>query len=425
MNSSPSAESVLAAHLQPGELLQWSEQPGPSRAGARELKSALVPGVVAGLLAAFISSSAPLPSFFPWLLFVAVAGGVTWVFYSAQHLPGGVLYGLTDRRLLILQDGKLRAFHPGDVTYLDAEPCSDGTVDLVWGDDSPAPRDRRLHRSSSSSEGGRVRMQFSIKQRRLKRGFLGLSSAEPAQSLIRELRGQDQRKAAAEALGTLVPPADAVAPVTDAAVGDGVTAGVAAGVMAGVAAPTTAGGTQGWRTLREPETGFAMEVPAGWQAQSTRLRRYKVIGLPIELPPKWSDALAAGWNQLKIEMGLEDAVLQVNLNPPNMPPDVEGVLTDRWAKVLNLAVVESNPDVRIGALQGFSVTHDLQGVGPKIGAGPIKVGMGTMKAELLQTQHWLRGPGHVVHTLFITPTHAHELRSVIAKVLESLRFEMR
>jgi hypothetical protein len=417
MNSSPSAESVLSAHLQPGEWVQWSEHPGPSRAGPRELKSALVPGIVAGLLAAFISSSAPLPSLVPWLVFVAVAGGVTWVFYSAHQLQGGVLYALTDRRLLIFEGGKLRAFRPADVTYLDAEPCSDGTVDLVWGDDSPAPRDRRLHRPSSSSEGSRVRMQFSIKQRRFKRGFLGLSSAEPAQSLIRELRNQQQKQVAADALGTLVPPAGAVAPLTGAAVG--------AGVMSGVAAPTTAGGTQGWRTLREPETGFAMEVPAGWQAQSTRLRRYKVIGLPIELPPKWSDALAAGWNQLKIEMGLEDAVLQVNLNPPNMPPDVESVLTDRWAKVLNLAVVESNPDVRIGALQGFSVTHDLRGVGPKVGVGPVKVGMGTMKAELLQTQHWLRGPGHAVHTLFITPTHAHELRSVIARVLETLRFETR
>jgi hypothetical protein len=30
-----------------------------------------------------------------------------------------------------------------------------------------------------------------------------------------------------------------------------------------------------------------------------------------------------------------------------------------------------------------------------------------------------------VHTQFITPTHAHELRSVIAKVLETLRFETR
>lgn len=424
MNSSPSAEPVLAAHLQPGELLQWSEQPGPSRAGPRELKSALVPGIVAGLLAAFISSSAPLPSLVPWLVFVAVAGGVTWVFYSAHQLQGGVLYALTDRRLLIFEDGKLRAFHPAEVTYLDAEPCSDGTVDLVWGDDSPAPRDRRLHRPSSSSQGSRVRMQFSIKQRRFKRGFLGLSSAEPAQSLIRELRNQQQKQVADDALGTLAPPGDRSAPAIGA--GTGATAvPVAAGFAAGVAAPASNGGEQGWRTLREPETGFVMEVPPRWKAQSTRLKRYKVIGLPIELPPKWSDALPAGWNQLKIETGVENAVLQVDLNPPDMPTDVEGVLTDRWAKVLNLAVVESNPDVRIGALQGFSVTHDLRGVGPKVGAGPVKVGMGSMKAELLQTQHWLRGPGHAVHTLFITPTHAHELRSVIAKVLETLRFETR
>jgi len=421
MNSSPSAETVLAAHLQPGEVLQWSEQPDPSRAGPRELKMALVPGVVAGLLAAFISSSAPLPSLVPWLLFVAVAGGVTWAFYSAHHLPGGALYALTDRRLLIVEEGKLRAFRPADVTYLDAEPCSNGTVDLVWGDDSPARGARRLPRQSSSSQGSKVKMNFSINQRRHKRGFLGLSSAEPAQSLIRELRNEEQKQVAADALGSLNPPADAVAPVTGAAVG----AGVSAGLAAGVAAPATAGGTAGWRTLREPETGFAMEVPAKWQTQSTRLKRYKVIGLPIELPPKWSDTLPAGWNQLKIETGVENAVLQINLNPPNMPADVDGVLTDRWAKVLNLTVVESNPDVRIGALQGFSVTHDLRGVGPKVGAGPVKVGMGTMKAELLQTQHWLRGPRYAVHTTVITPTDAHELRRVIARVLETLRFDGR
>jgi hypothetical protein len=417
MNSSPSVENVLAAHLQPGELLQWSARPGPSRAGSRELKTALVPGIGAGLLAAFISSSAPLPAIVPWLVFFAVAGGVTWVFYSAQHLQGGVLYALTDRRLLIVEAGKLRAFRPAEVTYLNVEPCSDGTVDLVWGDDSPAPRDRRLPRQSSSAQGSRVKMQFSIKQRRFKRGFLGLSSAEPAQSLIRELRSQEQKQVAADALGALVPPGDAVPAVTGAAVG--------AGVAAEGAAPATAGGTQGWRTLREPETGFAMEVPAKWQTQAAHVKLYKVLGVPVGLPPKWSDALPAGWNQLKIETGVESAVLQVNLNPALMPADVEGVLKDRWAKVLNLTVVESNPDVRIGALQGFSVTHDLRGVGPKVGAGPVKVGVGTMKAELLQTQHWLRGPRYAVHATIITPTDAHELRSVIARVLETLRFDSR
>jgi len=413
MNSSPSVEKVLAAHLQPGELLRWSEQPGPSRAGPRELKSALVPGVGAGLLAAFISSSAPLPSIVPWLVFVAVAAGVTWVFYSAQHLEGTVLYALTDRRLLMIEEGKLRAFRPAEVTYLNVEPYSDGTVDLVWGDDSPAPGERRPPRRSPSSQGSQVRMQFSRKQRRFKRGFLGLSSAEPAQSLIRELRSQEQKQVAAEALGTLTAPGDAVPPAVGAA------------VAAGVAAPTTAGAPHGWQTLREPGTGFAMEVPPRWKAQAAQVKLYKVLGVPVGLPPKWSDVLPAGWNQLKIETGVENAVLQVNLNPATMPADVEGVLHDRWAKVLNLTVVESNPDVRIGALQGFAVTHDLRGVGPKAGAGPVKVGMGTMKAELLQTQHWLRGPGYAVHTTVVTPTDAHELRSVVAKVLESVRFDSR
>lgn len=29
--------------------------------------------------------------------------------------------------------------------------------------------------------------------------------------------------------------------------------------------------------------------------------------------------------------------------------------------------------------------------------------MGTMKVELLQTQHWLRGPRYAMHTIVITP----------------------
>jgi hypothetical protein len=417
MSVSPSTENVLAAHLQPGEVLQWSEHRGPSRAGPRELKMALVPGIGAGLLAAFISSSAPLPSIVPWLLLVAVAAVVTWVFYSAHQLQGTALYALTDRRLLVVEEGRLRAFRPAEVTYLDVEPCSDGTVDLVWGDDAPARGERRPLRRSSSSQGSRVKMNFSINQRRHKRGFLGLSSAEPAQSLIRDLRNQEQKQVAANALGALNSPVDAVAAVTGRAVG--------AGVAAGVAAPATVGGTAGWRTLREPETGFAMEVPATWRTQAARIKRYKVLGLPLELAPRWSDVLPAGWNQLKIETGVENAVLQVNLNPAIMPADVDGVLKDRWARLLNLAVVESNPDVRIGALQGFSVTHDLRGVGPKIGAGPVKVGMGTMKAELLQTQHWLRAPRYAVHTTVVTPTDALELRNVIARVLETLRFDSR
>jgi len=51
--------------------------------------------------------------------------------------------------------------------------------------------------------------------------------------------------------------------------------------------------------------------------------------------------------------------------------------------------------------------------------------MGTMKEELLQAQHWLRAPRYAVHTTVITPTDAHELRSVIARVLETLRFDSR
>jgi len=65
MNSSPSVEKVLLAHLQPGELLRWNEEPGRGGAGLHELKTALVPGLGAGLPTAVLSSSEPLPSIVP------------------------------------------------------------------------------------------------------------------------------------------------------------------------------------------------------------------------------------------------------------------------------------------------------------------------------------------------------------------------
>jgi len=97
------------------------------------------------------------------------------------------------RRLLMIEEGKLHAFRPAEVTYLNARTYSDRTVDLVWGDDSPASGDRRPPRRSSSSRGSPVRMQFSLERR----GFRGPSSSEPAQSLVRELRTQRQKQVAA------------------------------------------------------------------------------------------------------------------------------------------------------------------------------------------------------------------------------------
>jgi len=413
MSGSTAKGREFAEVLEAGESVQWSEHPGPSRGGPREFKGALVPGGIAGFIAMFIVGTQELPAFVPLLAFVVAGAAVTWVFYSAHHLPGTASYAVTNRRVLILDGGELRTFGPDEITHLKVVPHSDGTVDLFWGDDTPAPRQR--HRASDT---GGARAQFRINQRHFRRGFLGLLQAEPAQTLIRELRDVRQRDAAAAALG--IPLADG-----DAAAHAGAAAGRAADSGGDSAAAAIASRTpeEGWRTLREPQTGFAMEVPPLWKVQAATLKTVKILGVPVGAPPKWSETLTPGWNQLKIETGVEHAVLAVNLNPDTMPADVTSVLKDRWAKVLNLKVAGSDGDVRVGRLHGFSVTHDLTGAGPQAGAGPVKVGIGKLEAELLQTQWWLRGPTHKVHAQMVTPTDAKDLRAALVRVVQTLRFD--
>ena len=190
---------------------------------------------------------------------------------------------------------------------------------------------------------------------------------------------------------------------------------------AGVDGTTVA--ADGWRTVRQTDVGFAMDLPAAWRCQTARVKLYRFFGIPFEPAPRWSEAPAAGWNCLTVDTGLETVALQVKLNPEQFPAHLAEVVNDRWAKILNLRMIDASPSIQIGELSGFSVIQNLEGVGPKVSLGPVTVSGGALKARLLQKQMWLRGRGLAVHLHYVTPSDDPGLRETLDRIVHTVRVE--
>jgi len=259
------------------------------------------------------------------------------------------------------------------VRYVDLRPQSDGTVDLCWG--------RHQQQSLRNNAPG-----LTLKLRTLTRGehigFLGLPAAEPAYGQIRAWLASHHEQVVASA--------DASAQR---------------------------------RTVREPRSGLAIDLPVDWAWKTGWMKSRRVLGIPMESLPKWSDTADVAWNTLQVEPGLETIVLRLNLDPGRMPASLDAVLGDLWARLFRLKVAARHPAVQLGCLKGFGVTHDLQGAGPSASLGLLRVSAMTIKDGLQQTQLWLRGHGHALHVHHVTPTDAVSLRESITRVLATLRFE--
>src|SRR5690606_9526935 len=94
-------------------------------------------------------------------------------------------------------------------------------------------------------------------------------------------------------------------------------------------------------------------------------------------------------------------------------------LSSRWARVLNMKLLGSEPRVSAAGLSSFAATHSLKGVG--VGVWGLRIG-GTMKADLLQRQGWLRGAPNALHLIVITQAESDALRDTMARVVASMRF---
>lgn len=413
------AADLLRPHLAPGERLEWSALAGPIAAGGVERRSRFV---FAGALAVIVTALAGVEELLPDValpvLFVAV------FFFSlsvsmaiarrARSRPR--LYGITDRRVLVHADGALQSYGPGELAELEVDRQPDGSVDLYWGWKEPVGLDR----SNRDPDGG-ARMKFHVRRRTERIGFVGLASEEPARTLIRDFLQRHYDSAVPAGAAASMSPAASTAP----AVPTTPTAPTAPmAPIASIASTTPAAPMApdaGWHAVREPASGLAIDLPSAWQVRVGRLERRRVLGVLIESPEtKWFDSPGPGWNRLEVNPGVEGAILQVDLDAPNPPADLAAVANDKWSKVANVTLLDAHPDLRIGSLAGFGVTQGLKGAG--IGVGSLRVG-GSIKADLVQTQMWLRGADRSVHVIFVTPGAATALREAMQKVVGTLRLE--
>lgn len=394
MSTMPSPTTALQPHLQPGERLLWHIQPGATPLSGSERNRSIGFALFAAAIGTTLASLADTPGSWLPAVFIAITAVVTLWRRRTDRLPVTRIYAVTNHRALILESGRMRAFAADDITYLDVQTLDDGSIDLVWGSDRGTASS-----STHQNQGWTGRANFVSDQRHFKRGFLGLRSAEPARTHLENLR-----KAQRDAVTAAVPDR----PLQDVA------------TPASRAAEVEAG----WQTVRQPELGFAINLPTGWPCRTARIRRYRLLGLiPFELEPRWSSTPQPGWNRLTVDTGAASVALQVSLNPEGFPDNLDAVINDRWARILNLTLVEALPDVTIGTLRGFSALHNLEGAGPKIGLGPVTVSAGEIKQKLLQRQMWLRGEGLAVHLHYVVPAGDPGLHAAVERVVGTARIE--
>jgi hypothetical protein len=384
----------LTIRIEPGERVLWQQQPGTTAPTPSESSAAQRWGIGLGVLAAVLTRLADVSWFGATIVFLIAAIATATFLKRSARLSAGRCYAITDRRLLIVDGDETRAFAPTDVTWLDVRKHTDGTADLVWGEEKPSLGST----TNPDQHGWKASARFTFPYRRLSIGFLGLPASEPAESLIRTWLDRHHGRAAAGIPAGADPASDR----SDAA---------------------TVAISEDWQRITQPDFGFEMAIPSTWRWQTAHVKLLRILGIPF-LPgeTKWSDTPQPGWNTLTTCSEDGKPALQVTLDPERMPANLDAVLNDRWAKIVNLGTLESDPDVRIGSLAGFSVVHKLEGAGPSVSLGPVKVGMGAIKDRLAQTQIWLRGSGHSVHVTYVTPIDAPALREAYGRIVATIGF---
>lgn len=288
-----------------------------------------------------------------------------------RHLGADLRYLITDRRVIIADETGMDSYAPGALTKLELRPADDGTADVVW--DVVEHTREREHRAGLTIRLGAIRRDDRV-------GFLGVPDGDAVMQRLEAWLAVRNAEAAADA-------------------------------------------ETAWTWHREPATGFTICMPASWQVRYGTTKEYKILGIRIQRPPQFTTRTDIPWNTLEATVPDMAIAVGVMLNPNEMPESLNAVLTSRLASLLNVRVISSEADLRIGGLQGFSVLQHLQGAaGVSVQLGETTMRLGGLKDRLVQRQVWLRGSAGNVHVQAVTPADADALRAVVDRSVASMRF---
>lgn len=171
--------TTLQNELDAGETLLWQGAPDPARLAQRNLWQAAFGGCFTCFAlfwmggAFFISSMIAgatgwrLLSAFPLfgLIFLVVGLGLLFSPLTAMKRGSSTVYAVTDRRLIVLESGKVLSYSPSDLQTLERRDTPDGRGDLVF-----------QRRTSYSSEG-----HSSVREI----GFFGIPNPREVERLVR------------------------------------------------------------------------------------------------------------------------------------------------------------------------------------------------------------------------------------------------
>jgi len=386
----PSGDALrlLQAQIGSDERLEWSEQPGPLAPGRSEQQFAVGIAGLSALIATTLTGLEGVATGVGLLLPFALVFLLVWTalrLFGRQSGRRPRAYGITDKRLIIVDADEILEFEPGDISQIITDRHEDGTVDLHWGDRELRSGERQRHHDG----GAKSRLQIRSRSNRL--GFIGLSKLEPAHSLLQDWL----RRHAAEASVSAYKVADP-----------------------SLAADTDTASIRGNRTLTEPATGFHIDLPANWQIRVGRVKRGRFLGLRFESPePDWMDESAPGWNRIEVSTGLANATLRVDLDPDGVPESLDAARSAVVSKLVQMEVVDTRLDVRVNDLRGFGLSHRISGARIDDKASQ------SIKVDLIQTQLWLSGSNHAVHILFSIPPHADAVREAVECAIATIQFK--
>lgn len=397
-------EEVVSAVLEPNERLLWAGQPAAHIIIRGFRRRQLVGLWIALPIAAAVTLWAtarggPIDALFRDLLlqprFLVPATAVALVMLILRYVSyrrvaryaRSLSYAMTDRRLVVLEHGKVvDDFPPERLSRLAVRRRAHGYDDVVFGQHARAAGETRGTRDPVLRE----------------RNVVAFKALADAEAMVARIEAWlDEHKAGAER--------------AVAAAAEELTA--ASGTSVRTIARTDTRSTAGESVLRHivhARLGLRVDFPRSWEVQvRTKSKPRGRFFLDRE---KWHRPEDAGdWNVVRGN-GRMHVSVEVEVFETRPTVTVDSLAGGRLAEAVAGGVVDSAPDVRINGLQGFNVTRRNE-----IRSDPV-TRQATLAATIVRERHTVLYDGRrQIYVVSSWPEDSPELEQAVDSVVRSVR----
>jgi hypothetical protein len=317
----------LQANLEPGEVVVWHGHPEVAMVSnilSMTLAAALAlvgVGLVAGLGPLVVPSLAfsEQTTLIPGL--VLLAAGAVLFFTSWRRRAASWCYGATDKRLILVLNGKI---------FKTAVPAE--TQDLrIFGSTVYWKKEQ-----ISQTDSGRSQKRMI--------GFYGMRDPAATKRMIDDWRENAENRTK-ESANRFVASKSDDQPISDGSI----------------------------TRVIHPETGLKLDVPSDWLISVSLDDEgpLKVFGVTllkrvIKKGPERPYGTKGYWNVLKVNTDDGSGLQMIIKNTP-MTQTLDVVLNDPWNATMGLEIVQTEPNLTIGAFSGFSLVRKLPRGGQLLG----------------------------------------------------------